>query len=123
MHDRNYTIMSRMKAYGGPNRPIMRYAQMNRADWEARVWESFHGSDDFIFRAPLVQLFDPHAARGYALLKPLGTNRRDRTKDSWAQPFHQWLRFRGYFQASDGWFADSDLRLYTPAPLTFRTSG
>ena len=113
---RMYAILNRMRAYGGPNQLILRYAQTMRAGWETRVWECLQGREDFVFHAPLVQLFDPHAAHGFARLKPKGTSRDDRTKDTWARPFEQWLRYRGYFQGAAGWFAEGDLRLFTPVP-------
>ena len=114
--NRMYSILGRMKAYGGPNRVTSRFARMKREAWERRVWECLHGRPDFVFSSPLVQLFNPHAAKGYALLKPSGTNRGDRTKDRWAQPFVEWLRFRGYFEGSAGWFTSGDLRLFCPIP-------
>jgi hypothetical protein len=113
---RMYSILGRMKAYGGPNQLVSRFAKMRREAWEAEVWECLHGSPDFVFSSPLVQLFNPHSARGYALLKPSGTNRNDKTKDRWVQPFIEWLRFRGYFEGSAGWFASGDLRLFCPVP-------
>lgn len=48
----------------------------------------------------LVQMFSPHAAKGYARLKPDSTGRGDKTKDAWAEPFFEWLRFRGFFEAA-----------------------
>jgi hypothetical protein len=50
------------------------------------------------------------------LLKPSGTRRKDKTKNRWAEPFQEWLRFRGYFDACAGWFAYQDLRLFCPIP-------
>jgi hypothetical protein len=114
--NRMYGILGRMNAYGGPNQVISRFTKMKRAQWETRVWECLHGRSDFVSSWPLVQLFNPHAARGYALLKPSGTNRSDKTKDRWAEPFLEWLRFRGYFEGSAGWFASNDLRLFSPIP-------
>jgi hypothetical protein len=114
---RMYSILGRMRADSGPNKLLSRYAGMKPGEWERRVWNCLQGETDFVFRAPLVQLFDPHAARGYGMLKPLGTNRSDHTKNKWARPFDQWLRFRGYFQGSAGWFAQGDLRLFTPIPF------
>ena len=114
--NRMYSILGRLKAYGGPNQLISRFARMNRDAWETKIWECFHGSQDFIFTSALVQLFNPHAAKGYALLKPTGTNRNDKTKDRWAEPFREWLRFRGYFEGSAGWFTSGDLRLFCPIP-------
>jgi hypothetical protein len=53
---------------------------------------------------------------GYALLKPNGTGRRDKTKDAWGSSFIEWLRYRGYFEGAAGWFTAGDLRLYCPIP-------
>ena len=39
----------------------------------------------------------PLAAKGYARLKPDSVGRNDKTKDAWADPFVEWLRYRGYF--------------------------
>lgn len=113
---RMYSILRRMKAYGGPNKVVSQFARMSRGEWKRRVAEGFEGRSDFIFTSPLVQLFHPHAAKGYAMLKPAGTHRRDKTKDRWAEPFSDWLRFRGYFEGASGWFTDGDLRLYCPIP-------
>jgi len=109
-------ILSRMKAYGGPNKVVSRFAAMKRGEWARKVWESLHGEPDFVFSAPLVQLFNPQSAKGYALLKPNGTSRSDRTKDQWAEPFLEWLRYRGYFEGAAAWFTDGDLRLFCPVP-------
>lgn len=114
--NRMYSILGRLNAFGGPNQVISRFAKMKREDWETSVWNCMNGEPEFIFSSPLVQLFNPHAARGYALLKPNGTNRSDKTKNRWAAPFLEWLRFRGYFEDCAGWFASGDLRLFCPIP-------
>jgi hypothetical protein len=114
--NRMYSIVGRMKAYGGPNKVVARFAKTKREVWEERLWNCFQGDTDFLFSSPLVQLFNPHAARGYALTKPTGTNRSDRTKDQWAEPFIDWLRYRGYFEGAAGWFTSHDLRLFWPVP-------
>jgi len=114
--DRMYVILARLKAYAGPNRVVSRYAGMSREDWTWTLWNAFEGKREFVCSSPLVQLFNPHAAKGYARLKPSGTRRRDKTKNRWAEPFHEWLRFRGYFDGCAGWFAASDLRLFCPIP-------
>ena len=113
---RMYSILGRMKAFGGPNRVISSFAKLKREKWEAKIWEGFCGSRDFVCVSPLVQLFNPQSANGYALLKPSGTNRHDRTRNRWSEPFHEWLRFRGYFEGSAGWFASGSLRLFCPIP-------
>lgn len=114
--NRMYAILRRMKAYGGPNKIVVRFARMSREEWTRRVWSSFGGRQEFVFSSPLVQLFNPHSGKGYAMLKPAGTNRGDKTKDRWAEPFSEWLRFRGYFEGAAGWFTSGDLRLYCPIP-------
>jgi hypothetical protein len=113
---RLYAVLARLKAYAGPNRVISRFVRMSREEWTGALWNSFNGQREFVFRSPLVQLFNPHSAKGYALLKPSGTRRSDKTKDRWAEPFHEWLRFRGYFGGCAGWFASGDLRLFCPIP-------
>jgi hypothetical protein len=113
---RMYRILSRMKAYAGPNNVVAQFAAWPRARWTSRVWESLNGNGRFTRRSNLVQLFNPQSARGYALLKARNTDRNDRTKDTWAEPFLEWLRFRGYFEGSAGWFTDGDLRFMCPIP-------
>src|SRR5215469_2554947 len=114
--DRMYVILSRMKAFAGPNRVVSQFAGSSPAVWAKRVWECLHGNQSFGAASPLVQLFNPQSAAGYALLKPSSTSRRDRTKNMWAEPFVEWLRFRGYFEGAAGWFTNGDLRLYCPIP-------
>jgi hypothetical protein len=118
-----YAVLDRMKAYAGPNKVVSRFVALKRAAWESRVWDCLHGRKDFVFTSPLVQLFNPESAKGYSLLKPSGTNRADRTKDQWAEPFQEWLRFRGYFETASGWFTDGDLRLYCPVPSNISYAG
>lgn len=66
-----------------------------------------------------VQLFSPNAAKGYARLKPDSTGRGDKTKDAWADPFVEWLRYRGYFSATVPVFHGSKgehIRVLAPIP-------
>lgn len=66
-----------------------------------------------------VQLFTPLAAKGYARLKPDGTDRNDKTKEAWADPFLEWLRYRGYFKAALPVFHGSKgehIRVLAPIP-------
>jgi hypothetical protein len=111
-----YTILARLKAYAGPNKVVAEFAKIEEEEWTASIWHGLEGRHKFVFRAPLVQLFNPHSAKGYALLKPTSTNRSDKTKDRWAEPFLEWLRFRGYFEGCAGWFTGGDLRLFCPIP-------
>ncbi|HXB74926.1 MAG TPA: hypothetical protein VNY05_42235 [Candidatus Acidoferrales bacterium] len=114
--DRMYRILSRMKAYAGPNKIVMQFARLSRAEWSRRIWDCAGGGRRFVPSSPLVQLFNPQSAMGYALLKPNGTRRRDKTKDAWGNSFLEWLRYRGYFEGAAGWFTAGDLRLYCPIP-------
>jgi hypothetical protein len=114
--NRMYAILGRLKAHGGPNQLVSRFAKMRRNEWESSIWKCFHGESDFVRSSALVQLFNPQAAKGYALLKPSGTNRNDKTKNQWAEPFQEWLRYRGYFEGCAGWFASGDLHLFCPIP-------
>jgi hypothetical protein len=114
--NRMYTILARLKAYAGPNKVVAEFAKIEEEEWATSIWNGLEGRHKFVFRAPLVQLFNPHSAKGYALLKPNSTNRSDKTKDRWAEPFLEWLRFRGYFEGCAGWFTHGDLRLYCPIP-------
>ena len=114
--DRMYRILSRMKAYGGPNKVVMQFARLPRSEWSSRIWDCVNGGTRFLPSSALVQLFNPQSARGYALLKPNGTNRGDKTKDAWGRSFLEWLRYRGYFEGAAGWFTARDLRLYCPIP-------
>jgi hypothetical protein len=69
--------------------------------------------------ASLVQLFNPTAAKGYGRLKPDSTDRNDKTKEQWADPFLEWLKYRGYFRVACPYFLGSKaehVRLLCPIP-------
>jgi hypothetical protein len=71
------------------------------------------------WKVSTVQLFSPNAAKGYARLKPDSTGRGDKTKDAWADPFVEWLRYRGYFSAAVPAFHGSKgehIRILVPVP-------
>lgn len=68
------------------------------------------------WKATTVQLFTPTAAKGYCRLKPDSTDRNDKSKDRWADPLVEWLRYRGYFRAACPFFRGSDVRLLCPVP-------
>lgn len=71
------------------------------------------------WRASLVQLFNPHAPKGYSRLKPDGTDRNDRTKDYWNDPFVEWLKYRGFFRVASGCFHGPErkhVRVLCPCP-------
>ncbi len=105
---RMYSIIARLGAEGGPNKLMLRFSQLSARQWATLVWEGLNGRADFVTKPSLVQLFNPQAARGYSQLKPAGTDRSDKSKDSWSEPFLEWLRYRGYFQACSGVFLEKD---------------
>jgi hypothetical protein len=83
--DRMYMILSRMKAYAGPNDVVSLFATLPAAEWTRRIWDCLHGGRRFTRARALVQLFNPQSARGYALLKPSCTDRTDKTKDAFGR--------------------------------------
>jgi hypothetical protein len=68
------------------------------------------------WKVSTVQLFTPIAAKGYSRLKPDSTDRNDKTKEQWADPFIEWLKYRGYFQIACPFFHGDDIRLLCPVP-------
>jgi hypothetical protein len=67
--------------------------------------------------ASSVQLFSPNAAKGYSRLKPDSTERNDKTKEQWTDPFVEWLRYRGYFAVACPFFVPKkNVRLLCPIP-------
>lgn len=74
---------------------------------------------DLAWKVSTVQLFTPTAAKGYSRLKPDSTDRNDKTKEQWADPFLEWLKYRGYFQVACPFFQGSKgehIRLLCPIP-------
>ncbi|MEK7280850.1 MAG: hypothetical protein AAB037_00665, partial [Chloroflexota bacterium] len=80
---------------------------------------SGQGSHILKWEVSLVQLFTPLAAKGYSRLKPDSTGRNDKTKEQWADPFSEWLKYRGYFRVACPFFQGSkaeDVRVLCPIP-------
>lgn len=113
---RMYSIIARLGAEGGPNKLVSEFHRISPAEWARWVWQGLNGRIDFITKPSLVQLFNPQAARGYSMLKPAGTDRGDKSKDGWGEPFLEWLRYRGYFDACTGVFLEKDIRVFTAVP-------
>jgi hypothetical protein len=116
---RAYRIVKALQGDSGPNKLIEEFLKRTADEWRKLVWAGFQGESGFPCDAPLVQLFNPQSAKGYALLKPTGTDRNDKTKEKWAEPFIEWLRYRGFFAGCAGWFLGSKgehVRLYCPIP-------
>ncbi|HTX75564.1 MAG TPA: hypothetical protein VMD29_05100 [Terracidiphilus sp.] len=103
---------------------IVKAINLSPAGWRKQLHQSLaalraNGGAKVPWATSLVQLFSPHAAKGYARLKPDGTGRGDKTKDGWADPFTEWLRIRGYFAAACPFFVGSKgehVRLLCPIP-------
>ncbi len=71
------------------------------------------------WKVSTVQLFTPLAAKGYSRLKPDSTGRNDKTKEQWADPFVEWLKYRGYFRVACPFFQGTKaehVRLLCPLP-------
>ncbi|MEW5814804.1 MAG: hypothetical protein AB1798_05335 [Spirochaetota bacterium] len=71
------------------------------------------------WKVSTVQLFTPVAAKGYSRLKPDSTDRNDKTKEQWADPFVEWLKYRGYFCVACPFFQGAKaehIRLLCPIP-------
>ena len=69
--------------------------------------------------ASTVQLFTPTFAKGYSRLKPDSTDRNDKTKEQWSDPFVEWLKYRGYFRVACPYFQGQkgeDVRVLCPVP-------
>lgn len=86
----------------------------------------FHqNTSDLDWTVSMVQLFTPIAAKGYSRLKPDSTDRNDKTKEQWADPFLEWLKYRGYFRVACPFFQGpkaEHIRLLCPIPhdISFR---
>ncbi|MBS1873467.1 MAG: hypothetical protein JSU00_09635 [Acidobacteria bacterium] len=119
-----YRLIVSLQGETGPNRVVEAFVKAPDRFRES-AWACYSGAKSTFEEAPLVQLFNPQAAKGYALLKPTGTDRNDKTKEKWADPFLEWLRYRGFFRTCAGWFLGSKgehVRVYTPIPknISFR---
>jgi hypothetical protein len=121
---RLYQVLNALQGDGGTNKALLRIVRDSPEAWGRALFQGLHslhvgGSEDSGFEADLVQLFNPQAAKGYARLKPDSTGRGDKTKDGWAVPFLEWLRYRGYFQVACPFFLgqkSEHVRLLCPAP-------
>jgi hypothetical protein len=120
---RLYRIVKALQAESGLNKFVEQFFALTEEQRKSEVLAALGGKADFFFEAPMVQLFNPHSAKGYSLLKPTGTDRNDKTKEKWAEPFHEWLRYRGFFAGAAGWFfgpKGEHIRVYCPIPGRIR---
>jgi hypothetical protein len=120
-----YKAAQQLKAHHALNRLVSLIEKMTQSEWESLLRQGIgalfsNGPSPRFTKINLVQLFTPQSAKGYARLKPDSTDRNDKTKDSWAEPFIEFLRFRGYFQsACPCWLGKKreHVRILTPDPL------
>jgi hypothetical protein len=61
-------------------------------------------------------LFCPTSAKGYRELKPQDTKRKNYKIDQWADPFVEWLKYRGYFRCAFPRLLGKDVRVLVPVP-------
>ncbi len=98
--------------------------KLKPADFQAKLTAALHALAEnkpsgLDWRATSVQLFTPIAAKGYSRLKPDSTDRNDKTKDQWTDPFIEWLRYQGYFAVACPFFQgpkSEHVRLLCPIP-------
>ena len=121
---RLYQALNALQGDDAANNIVKAIRELSPAEWREQLHQALGAlRANEVAKAPwdtsLVQLFSPHAAKGYARLKPDSTGRNDKTKDGWADPFVEWLRVRGYFASACPFFVGSKgehVRLLVPAP-------
>lgn len=99
-------------------------AGLDPGHWQAAMATAFErlargDAQEPDWKVSTVQLFTPTAAKGYSRLKPDSTDRNDKTKDKWADPFLEWLKYRGYFRIACPFFQGprgEHIRLLCPVP-------
>jgi hypothetical protein len=121
---RLYQALNALQGDDAANKIVKAIRRLSPAGWREQLHQALGAlRANKVAKAPwdasLVQLFSPHAAKGYARLKPDSTGRNDKTKDAWADPFAEWLRVRGYFALATPFFVGSKgehVRLLAPVP-------
>lgn len=119
-----YQTLNTLQGDGATNKVAVAIAGLSDDAWAELLWSGLKAlANGEVASVPwsvdLVQLFTPHAAKGFARLKPDSTGRGDKTKDGWSDPFLEWLRFRGFFVGVRRFFLGSKrehLRVVTPVP-------
>lgn len=118
-----YQTLNTLQGDGATNKVAVAIAGLSDDAWAGLLWSSLKAlANGDVATVPwsvdLVQMFTPHAAKGYARLKPDSTGRGDKTKDSWSDPFLEWLRFRGFFVGVRRLLLSKgeNLRLVVPIP-------
>jgi hypothetical protein len=127
---RLYQTLNALQGDDATNKVALAILKERPEDFAQTVWkalEALGAGQPAVVKWPvaLVQLFNPQAAKGYARLKPDSTDRNDATKNAFAEPFLDWLRYRGYFRIACPYFLGAkgeSVRLLCPVPqrLDFR---
>lgn len=121
---RHWQVLNTLQGDDNTNKVLVALAEMSPEQARAliaRALEALHAGrpTGVTWKVSSVQLFAPNAAKGYARLKPDSTDRNDKTKEAWVDPFAEWLRYRGYFLATCPFFTGSKsegIRILTPQP-------
>ncbi len=121
---RLYQALNALKGGDATNNVLKAIRKLSSAEWRQQLCAALgavreNAVPQVAWGTSLVQIFSPHAAKGYARLKPDSTGRGDKTKDGLAEPFLEWLRMRGYFAAACPFFVGSKrehVRLLCPVP-------
>jgi hypothetical protein len=125
-----YQTVNTLQGDGATNKVAEAIAGMSEEDWKSMLWQNLEalatGKEGSVpWKLDLVQMFTPQAAKGYARLKPDSTGRGDKTKDSWADPFVESLRLRGFFVGVRRFFLGTKqehLRILVPVPKRLSVS-
>src|SRR5579875_1149958 len=121
---RHWQLLNLLQGDDNTNKVFLRLSELPEAAARAAIAQGLsalqHGQrSGLAWGVSSVQLFSPNAAKGYARLKPDSTDRNDKTKEAWVDPFVEWLRYRGYFLATCPFFTGSKsegIRILTPQP-------
>jgi hypothetical protein len=85
---RLYQVLNALQGDDAANNIVKAIRKLSPAEWREQLHQALRAlRANEVAKVPwdtsLVQLFSPHAAKGYARLKPDGTGRNDKTKDAW----------------------------------------
>ncbi len=128
---RHWQLLNLLQGDDNTNKVFLRLSELPEAAARAAIAQGLsalqHGQrSGLAWGVSSVQLFSPNAAKGYARLKPDSTDRNDKTKEAWVDPFVEWLRYRGYFRVACPFFLDPKaerIRILTPEPVDVSAEG
>ena len=117
-----YQCLIVLQGDGATNKAQVWLEAKTNDEWRKIAQDGLSGQGDRQELGPdsdLVQVFNPQAAKGYARLKPDGTSRNDKTKESWSDPWQEMMKYRGFFEATVIYLLGSkgeNVRILTPLP-------